>query len=169
MQIKYRNLELNEAQKFWNMMNLLDNETKFMLYEPGERQEKTKNLVGIETMIKSSLDGTDFLLVAEQDDEIAGYISAQRGRLKRVLHTAYIVVGIREKFRGMGIGTEFFNQLDCWAKDRGIIRLELTVVCTNHVARKLYEKNGFTIEGIKKNSMMIDGIYTDEYYMAKIL
>jgi len=44
----------------------------------------------------------------------------------------------------------------------------LTVVCENDIAKHLYEKNGFEIEGIKKKSMYIDKKYVDEYYMAKI-
>ena len=37
----YRTLSVNEAEQFWGLMNQLDYETKYMLYEPGER---TKNL-----------------------------------------------------------------------------------------------------------------------------
>jgi RimJ/RimL family protein N-acetyltransferase len=38
----------------------------------------------------------------------------------------------------------------------------------NTSAKHLYEKNGFNVEGIKKNSMIVDGKYVDEYYMAKL-
>jgi len=44
-----------------------------------------------------------------------------------------------------------------------------TVMCINDAAKHLYEKNGFAVEGIKKNSMIVDGTYADEYYMAKLL
>ena len=30
------------------------------------------------------------------------------------------------------------------------------------------KKNGFKVEGIKKNAMIIDGKYVDEFFMAKI-
>ena len=36
-------------------------------------------------------------------------------------------------------------------------------------AIKLYEKVGFIKEGVKKNSLLVDGNYVDEYYMGKIL
>lgn len=88
--------------------------------------------------------------------------------LKRIKHTAYIVVGIREAHRGKGIGTKFFSELDLWAKENLISRLELTVMCPNVIAKHLYEKNGFEIEGIKKKSMLVDGVYVDEFYMAKL-
>ena len=41
MKMEYRTLSVDEAEQFWSLMNQLDYETKYMLYEPGER---TKNL-----------------------------------------------------------------------------------------------------------------------------
>ena len=37
--MEYRKLSLDDAEKFWNLMNQLDYETKYMLYEPGERKK----------------------------------------------------------------------------------------------------------------------------------
>ena len=163
--MQYRKLVKTDAERFWEMMNQLDHETKYMLYEPGER---IKNIARIESLIENSVEGEDFLLVAEENDKIVGYISAQRGGLKRIAHSAYIVVGILQNYRGNGIGTEFFKQLDNWAEEKKITRLELTVICENEVAKNLYEKSGFEIEGIKRQSVLVDGIYLDEFYMAKI-
>lgn len=78
-------------------------------------------------------------------------------------------IGILKKYRGKGIGTTFFNNLDLWAKTNNIVRLELTVECCNNTAKNLYEKNGFKIEGIRKKSMFVAGSFVDEFYMAKIL
>lgn len=164
--VTYRKLKIQDTQKFWHMMDALDRETKFMLYEPGERNPDTGRL---QAAIEAAAEGEDFLLAAECDGEIVGYISAQRGRQKRIAHTAYIVVGVRQKFRGQGIGSEFFRRLDEWAFKKGLTRLELTVVCTNEPAKHLYERNGFVIEGIRKKSMLVDGRFEDEYFMAKIL
>lgn len=87
------------------MLNQLDYETKYMMYEPGER---SRNIAEIEIIIQNAADGKDFLLVAEADDKIVGYIQAQRGDFKRISHSAYIVVGILKDYRGNGIGREFF-------------------------------------------------------------
>ena len=163
--MKYRNVSVNEAEQFWNLMNQLDYETKFMLYEPGER---TKNLSQIESIIRDSVEGEDFLLAAETDNKLVGYISAQRGRLKRIAHSAYIVVGILRDYRGKGIGTEFFKRLIVWAEEKKITRLELTVICKNEAAKHLYLKSGFEIEGVKRKSVCVDGEYLDEYYMARV-
>lgn len=161
-----REIESRDADAFWQMQYELDKETNFMMYEPNER---TKNIALIENIIQKAVDGSNLLLIAESDTQIVGYISVQRGMPNRIKHTAYIVVGIRKAFQGKGIGTEFFRRLDLWAQQKGITRLELTVMCPNNVAKHLYEKNGFVVEGTKKNAMFVDGKYVDEFYMAKLL
>lgn len=148
------------------MMIALDTETDFMLYEPNERGEDTGR---IQASIRQAVQGDNFLWVATSGREIVGYLSAQRGGLNRIRHTAYLVIGIRKGFQGQGLGTRLFNELDPWARAAGITRLELTVLCSNHAARCLYEKNGFAVEGIRKNSMIVNGAYADEYYMAKLI
>ena len=166
MNVIIRPIEENDAESLWQMMSALDAETKYMMYETKERM---KNIDRIKSTIKEAVTGNNLFLVAEADHEIVGYISAQKGILRRVKHSAYIVVGIRAAYQRQGIGTSFFKQLDKWADEKGVTRFELTVMCINDAARRLYEKNGFVVEGIKKNSMVVDGTYVDEYYMAKLL
>ncbi len=129
---------------------------------------KDKRPCKIESVIRNSVEGDNFLLVAEADGRLVGYLSAEKGSLNRIAHSAYIVVGILSEYRGKGIGTEFFRRLDIWAEEMKVSRLELTVICENSVAKHLYEKNGFEIEGIKRKSVLVDGKYLDEFYMAKI-
>lgn len=164
--IIFRNVEKLDTESLWNMMNQLDYETKFMMYEPGER---TKNLARLQENVDIAVNGSNLSLLAVDGNEIVGYISAQIGNVRREKHSAYIVVGIREKYRNQGIGINFFKKLDEWALDKKLVRLELTVLCTNEVALNLYKKSGFEIEGTKRKSMYIDGEYVDEYYMSKII
>lgn len=72
-------------------------------------------------------------------------------------------------FRGEGIGTLLFEELERWAAKHHLHRLELTVVTRNEAGVSLYEKMGFELEGIKRDSLLINGEFLDEYYMAKIL
>lgn len=168
-QMIYRYLQEDEAQKFWNMMYQLDFETKFMMYEPGEREQTRQDMEQIKTQIRDAAAGKDFLMIAEADGQIVGYIAAQRGIPNRIRHTAYIVTGVRAAYRGRGIGRTFFKMLDDWAVKNGIKRLELTVLCANETAKRLYESNGFAVEGVRVKSMLVDGCYEDEFYLAKIL
>ncbi len=167
--IIFKELRADKAELFWKFLNALDSETNYMMYEPKER-ERTTNIQELSDDIQSNvIDGNDFLQVAMDDDKIVGYIRAERGKYRRVFHTAYIVVGILRDHSGKGIGTRLFENLDKWAGENGVRRLELTVECHNHAARHLYEKSGFKIEGIRAGSMLVDGNFVDEYYMAKIL
>lgn len=167
--ITFKGLCIEEVDCFWNLLNALDIETNYMMYEPKERVQCT-NIQELSADIRSNvINGNDFLQIASEDDKIVGYIRAERGKFRRNFHTAYIVVGILRDYAGKRIGTTFFKNLDKWASQQGVCRLELTVECHNHVARHLYEKSGFKIEGIREKSMLIDGNLVDEYYMAKIL
>lgn len=164
--IVFRNVEKCDTEVLWNMMNKLDYETKFMMYEPGER---TKNLDILQRNINSTIAGDDLFFLAAAGNEIIGFISAQIGNVRRTKHSVYIVVGIREKYRSQGIGTKFFSRLNEWALEKKLVRLELTVLCNNKAALGLYKKSGFEIEGTKRKSMYVDGEYMDEYYMSKII
>ena len=167
--IIYSKLEINRIKDFWELLNRLDTETDYMMYEPNERKAKT-TVQELKLDIQDNvIQGFDFLQVATENDKIVGYIRAERGKFERNFHTAYIVIGILKKYRGKGIGTTFFNNLDLWAKTNNIVRLELTVECCNNTSKNLYEKNGFKIEGIRKKSMFVAGSFVDEFYMAKIL
>lgn len=166
MEVTYHAVGVGEEKALLNLMDALDHETKYMLYEPGER---SGSLDRLKALVDSSQQNGNFLLVAELDGELVGFISSEKGWAARTRHSAYIVVGIRKKCQGRGIGTEFFRRLDAWAHKNRIRRLELTVMRPNTVAKHLYEKNGFVVEGIKKDSMLVDGEYVDEFYMAKLL
>ena len=164
-----RKIEPTDADNFFRMLCKLDEETDYMLYEPGERKATTKN-TGILRQRIENASQTDLLLVSCDDKgRITGFIWAEKGSLNRTKHTAYIVVGVRKAHRRKGIGTEFFNRLDKWASENGVTRLELTVERENIGAIKLYEAHGFTVEGIRKKSMKVDGEYVDELYMSKIM
>lgn len=163
--MEIRKIQMKDADNYLDMLLNLDNETKFMMFEPGER---STDINIAKNIIKKSIKGDNLVLVATYDKNIIGFLSVRRGVPKRIKHTAYIVVGIREKFRGKGIGSKLFSELDIWVRENNITRLELSVICSNTVAKHLYEKNGFEIEGIKKNAMIINDKYVDEFSMAKL-
>ena len=165
MKMLIRKIRVEDAHNYLHMLLDLDNETKFMMFEPGERSTDINN---VKNTIEESINGDNLILVAIENENIIGFLSLERGIPKRIKHTGYIVVGIRSKFRGRGIGSKLFSKLDEWANENNITRLELSVICSNTVAKHLYEKNGFKVEGVRKNSMFIDERYVDEFTMAKI-
>src|SRR6202011_3858529 len=102
------------------------------------------------------------------DSQLVGYLEASGGKFRRNRHSAYIVIGILQEFTGQGIGGRLFTALEEWARQKAISRLELTVMTHNNAGLALYRKRGFAIEGTKKHSLLVNGQYVDENYMAKV-
>lgn len=132
--IVFNELCIDEVECFWNFLNALDTETNCMMYEPNERDQCT-NIQELKADIQSNVvEGNDFLQIAVEDPKIVGFIRAEREKYNRIFHTAYIVVGILKDYHRKGIGTTLFENLDKWAKENSILRLELTVECHNKAA-----------------------------------
>ena len=162
-----REIRESDAGSFLALCRQLDEESRFMLLEPGERKTTLEEQ---EKRIREILShDNQTIFVAEEQGSLLGYLAAIGGSYARNRHEVYIVVGILEAFTSRGIGTALFEALDVWAREHKIHRLELTVMVHNARGVGLYKKMGFQIEGIKKDSLLVDGVYVDEYYMGKIL
>lgn len=160
--MEIRRLVDADAKEFYGCLKIIDSETDFMMFEPDER------VWNEEKISKNLKDENNLVLGVIDDEKIVGFLTAQRGVFRRIRHTAYIVIGIQKNYCNGKLGTKLFQMLDDWALQNKIVRLELTVVCENKGAIRLYEKSGFSIEGIKKKTMYVDGKYVDEYMMSKI-
>lgn len=162
-----REIKEIDAEEFFNLCKKLDEETQFMILEPGERITTVGEQLN---QIKSVLSkDNQTILVAENNGQLIGYIGVYGGRYKRNKHSVYIVIGILQNFTWQGIGTSLFLELEKWAHQKKVRRLELTVMVHNEAAIALYKKMGFEIEGTKRHSLFINGSYVDEYYMSKLL
>ncbi|MRG86141.1 GNAT family N-acetyltransferase [Salinibacillus xinjiangensis] len=162
-----RSITLQDAEKFMGLIEQVEADSKYMLFEAGERKLNLERQAEMIEGILSKENST--ILVAETDQTLVGYLIAMGGQAKRNSHSAYLVAGILSNYRGKGIGTKLFHELEKWARERGLHRLELTVVAKNDAGLALYQKQGFKIEGTKRNSLYIDGEYVNEYYMGKLL
>ncbi|HFK1456132.1 TPA: GNAT family N-acetyltransferase [Bacillus cereus] len=162
-----REIKVEDAASFLQLSKQLDGETKFMLYEPGERKFTVKQQ---EKMIQRFVENKyATILVAVKDERIVGFILVNGNHIQRKRHVASIVIGILQEYSGRGIGTRLFKEAEKWAKLHDVWRLELTVMAHNTRAQALYTKVGFEKEGVKRASLIIDGENIDEYEMAKLL
>ena len=109
------------------------------------------------------------IIVADAGRELAGYVAATGGGYCRARATAYLVAGVRQTYAGQVLGMLLFGTLERWALDHGLHRLELTVQARNAAAMRLYTRMGFEIEGMRRQPLLIDGVYVDVYYTAKRL
>ena len=121
--------------------------------------ERPTDINIVKNIIEKSINGDNLILVAKDEENIIVFLSAQKGEYKRIKHTGYIVVGIREKYRGKGIGSKLFSELDIWAIENKITRLELSVICSNTIAKHLYEKLGFQETGEMEENEIVMKLY----------
>ena len=162
-----RRIQFNDAKQFLRLRLQLDEETQFMLFEPGERSiDIEEQRHQIEQVLLSE---NHMIFVAEHEDQLVGYLGASGGYARRVRHRVEIVIGILEAFTGQGIGSQLFILMEKWAREKQLHRLELTVMTHNAAGVALYKKQGFTIEGLRQHAMVMNNRYVDEYYMAKLL
>lgn len=162
-----RPIQESDSQEFLSLCRALDEETALRLLEPGERLTTVEEQRQIIRRIQAK--DNDAMFVAEINGLLVGYIAGIGGDYRRNRHSVHIVVSVLQAFAGQGIGTKLFERLEEWAWEKGIHRLELTVMVHNERAIRLYRKMGFDVEGRKRDALLVDGAYVDEYRMSRLL
>ena len=162
-----RLIKENDAMQMLELFKKLDTETRYLLFEPEERKTSLQE----QALINKEFSNSDHkvIFVAEENQQIIGFISGEGGIVNRKKHALNIVIGVMQNSWGKGIGAALMTQLENWATVRKFHRLELVVMENNHKARTLYIKQGFIEEGIKRDSMMIQGKYINGIYMSKLI
>ena len=162
-----RQAQPGDGSELADLMTTLDEETKFMMLEPGERQTSA---AAQEEAIKAFQScSSKVMFVAEQDSHLVGFVVGVGNLANRNKHSMYCVIGILQCAVGQGLGHRLMAALEAWARAHWFTRLELTVMTHNDAAKRLYLSRGFQIEGVKRHSLCVDGVYVDEFYMSKLL
>lgn len=168
-EVEFRSASADDALLEIDYLKRVCGETSFLLSEPGElsftEESERERLTAFE---KSS----DSLIVnAYVDGEFAGNGSFQRvSGAKRMSHRATMGIALFQKYCGLGIGEAMICLMSDKARECGYEIMELEVFASNTVARRLYEKLGFTESGRAKNAVKYsNGRYDDEIKMQKFL
>jgi putative acetyltransferase len=111
----------------------------------------------------------DRILVAELNGEVVGNLGLHPATNVRRSHAAGMGMGVRDDAQGQGVGTALVKAAvdlaDNWLH---LLRLELTVWADNAVARRLYERHGFVLEGTHRAYAFRHGRYVDAHAMARL-
>jgi RimJ/RimL family protein N-acetyltransferase len=163
--MNFRRVHPEDSGKIVKLMKEVEKTSPYMMMEGGERKTTPEQF---KTFLER-IGNTSTILAAEESGEFIGYVMIITESTRKTCHRAYMVIGIREDWRGHGLGKSLIREGIEWAKERSLTRLELTVVTDNKPAITLYKRMGFEIEGTKRQSLYIDGQFYDEYYMAQLL
>ena len=166
-EVRIRTARPYDAAALLDLKHQLDEETAFMMYEPGERDSSVRDLA--RELAATARSPNSVVLVAELGDQLAGYLELTGGSFRRSRATAYLVIGVLARAAGLGIGTGLLQYAKGWAASHGLHRLELTVMARNTRAIRLYERMGFSVEGRRSECLLVDGRFIDELTMAVIL
>lgn len=164
-QLIIRDAVCSDAAAMHKLFNETSKESDNLPFGEGEFGKSVEDVEKhIEGCIKKD---NAIYIVAEVDNEIIGYLSFEGGWRKRSRHVGEFGIAIRKAFWGLGIGSLLIQYLIDWAKQsKTITKINLTVVCDNTSAVKLYEKLGFKHEGRITRASIIDGVYRDIFYMG---
>ncbi|MET7850906.1 GNAT family N-acetyltransferase [Streptomyces avermitilis] len=110
-------------------------------------------------------------LVAELGGRLVGYIRlGYPTPLAANSHVRQIQgLVVAEEARGAGVGRALLRAVQEHAGRQGARRISLRVLGHNTPARKLYESEGFEVEGILPEEFLLDGQYVDDVLMGRAL
>ncbi|MDX5564716.1 GNAT family N-acetyltransferase [Streptomyces sp. ID05-04B] len=110
----------------------------------------------------------DFL-VAELDGRAVGYVRlvpptplAANAHVRQIQGLAVLA-----EARGHGVGRALVRAAVEETRRQGARRITLRVLGHNTPARKLYEAEGFAVEGILPEEFLLDGAYVDDVFMGR--
>ncbi|MFI6372045.1 GNAT family N-acetyltransferase [Streptomyces sp. NPDC050546] len=107
-------------------------------------------------------------LVAELDGAVAGYL--RLGVATPLACNAHVRMirglAVAEEARGHGVARALLRAAGEEARRQGARRITLRVLAHNAPARRLYESEGFVVEGILPEEFLLDGKYVDDVLMG---
>jgi len=106
------------------------------------------------------------ILVAKNNGNVVGFLGLWRLG-KYMEHVGALGVSVHPDYWGNGIATKLIKSAIRLAKRKGFARLEIETLRGNSAMRRVAEKSGFKLEGIRKKRLQKDGEFHDEasYYM----
>ncbi|MEU3659783.1 GNAT family protein [Streptomyces sp. NPDC032940] len=151
-----------DADVMWEIIN--DPEVVRFTFEPDS--ELTRE--GVRDWYASRADRPDRLDLAvtdPADGEVLGEVVLHEWDPANRSCTFRTLIGPRG--RGRGVGTEATRLIVGHGFERlGLHRVQLELYGDNHRALRVYEKAGFTVEGVRREAAWRDGRWADEVIMA---
>ncbi|MER5436422.1 GNAT family N-acetyltransferase [Streptomyces sp. NPDC002588] len=113
----------------------------------------------------------EHFLVAESGARLVGYLRlVPPTPLAANAHVRQIQgLAVSDEARGQGVGRALLRAAVETAREHGARRITLRVLAHNTPARKLYESEGFVVEGVLPEEMLLDGRYVDDILMGRRL
>lgn len=135
-------------------------------------KEQQQPLSKLKARVESAFNASSeiYLCIFDEDKMIAqSHLKALSPEHPWIKHIAEFGMMISADYWGRGIGGALLGIMEEFAKKIGISKVEAKVRVSNERGLSLYQKNGYTIEGIRKKAALIDGQFEDEFFIAKFI
>jgi len=111
--------------------------------------------------------GKEVIVVAESAGQLIGMTGVYTPPQPKLAHAGTIWgVYVREGSRGRGIGEAMIHAALDWARAKELVTVRLSVVASNHSAKRCYERCGFAVYGVEPMAVQWEGQYYDEFLMV---
>ena len=132
------------------------------------KEESVRPLETFRQRLDGSQGGFTFGAIADASGEIVGTAGGVREDGLKTRHKLLLVgVYVQPAMRGQQLGERLIGRVLQHARELGDIRVvQLKVACDNHPARALYERMGFSVFGIERKAIRLDGRFIDEELRA---
>jgi GNAT superfamily N-acetyltransferase len=107
--------------------------------------------------------------VATVDDEVVGWVHLESPNYEKLSHTAELTMGVREEYRGHGIGSHLMERGLDWARSQGYEKVYQSLPATNQEAVRFLEEHRWETEALRQAHYKIEGEYAAEQMMAVML
>ncbi len=165
--IDIRSARPEDGPALMDAVETINTETEF-LGVPGERLGWADRAT--EELRNWQARNSAMYALAVEGGRIVGYLGAFAGGFARNRGVIWIGhVGLRQAWRGRGIGARLFAAAEDWARARGSWRLELRVDAQNAAALALYRKCGFVSEGTIPFAALYGEGWHTHHWMGKLL
>ncbi|MFB6129973.1 MAG: N-acetyltransferase family protein [Salinigranum sp.] len=104
--------------------------------------------------------------VGTVEDEVIGWTHLDLPQVPHAKETAQQTVGVKEAYRGYGIGSKLLQRGLDWAEANGYRKVYNSVPKTNRRAIEFLDDHGWETEAIRRNHYTIDDEYVDEVTMT---
>lgn len=161
--------QAEDAAGLSELLRLVATETEYLTRDA---DSPYMTLEETEAFILSRLQSRNQIcLIAKVSNKVVGVLNVVAASHYRVAHIGDIFLAVGRDYWGYGVGQLLLEAVVDWAEHTPEIRrLELTVQARNKRAIHIYEKFGFSVEGIKKRGAKSkNGEFLDVYAMAKLI
>lgn len=152
-----------QPDDFESLVKTIRNVTEDESYVVAE--SVAEKLLYEETVTRHNPVESRVFFVAAVEEDIVGWTHLDMPQLDQLKDSARQTVGVRDNYRGYGIGSELLQRGIDWAEANGFRKVYNNIPATNESAIEFLKQHGWDTEAIRQNHYTIDGEPVDEVMM----